>query len=405
METNQDNPIICKVDVNEFQIEINHSGFIPEWFQSEFGKLLYEIIKSNVLELNSAEKSTDGAFNEKPAESMEFEKENIDAEYVNWDKPINANHFTVSGSIKYEQKTRISIQINISRGEAIKFSSSYGYEIDSIIENISEIIRQIKNFILVSCGTEDHTDSFINSQQFYSEVVKILEDNQEDKTIEKYFVTGLFLAKAGDEDKALESLDYVIGNASNPEIVQDCYKVVLAVKAKKNMKDLHTAQDEVYKGDPNKAVPLVESLIQITPKYIHLHFLLGMAYKKSGQREKAIEAFKKALKIDQNHIPSLRELAEELVATARLDEAESIYRRIVELNQANATDYYNFGMCLKRVGKVKELDEIIDKIKELDTEGKLDSYLFNLFEFKPEHFKTDDAGEKKSFWSRLFGKK
>lgn len=405
MEPNQDNPIIYKVDVKEFPIEIYRSGFIPEWFQLEFGKLLYEIIKSNVLELNPAEESVDEDFNENPAESMEIEQENTDSEYVNWDKPINANHFTVSGSIKYEQKTGISIQVYISRGESIKFSSSYGYEIDSIIENISEIIRQLKNFILVSCGIEDHTDSFINSQQFYSEVVKILEDNQEDKTTEKHFVTGLFLTKAGKEEKALENLDYVIGNSASPEMVQDCYKVVLAVKAKKNMKDLQTAQDEVYKGDPNKAIPLVESLIQITPKYVHLYFLLGMAYKKSGQREKAIEAFKKALEIDQNHIPSLRELAEELVAIARLAEAESTYRRIVELNQANATDYYNFGMCLKRVGKVTELDEIIDKIKELDTEGKLDSYLFNLFEARPEHFRTDDGREKKSFWSKLFGKK
>ena len=402
MEATSQNAKEFKVEVNELVVELEHAGFIPEWFQIEFGKMLNEIIKTNILELDFGNKEPV----EEHVKETIGEKKNSDVdEYVNWEEKPEINNYAISGLIKYESKTKVAVQIYISRGEAIKFSRNYSYEVDSILDNMSEVLAQAKNFILSSCGKEDEASSLIDSYQYYPEIVKILEAAQKDKSTEKHFVTGLFLAKAGEEEKSLENLDYVINNSANPEMIQDCYKVVLAVKAKKNVKDIENAQNEVYKGDPNKAIPLIESLIQITPKYIHLHFLLGMAFKKSGFREKTIEAFKKALEIDSNNVPSLRELAEELMAVANVSEAESMYRRIVNLNQANATDYYNLGMCLKRLGKMSELDGIMDKIKELDVEGKLDSYLFSLFEVRPEHFKNESAGEKKSIWSKLFGKK
>ena len=215
----------------------------------------------------------------------------------------------------------------------------------------------------------------------------------------------MFYAKAGNEERSLENLDKVITNPANPELIQECYKTVLAVKARKSMKDLENAQKEVYNGDPNKAIPLIESLIQITPKYVHLHFLLGMACKRSGNRQKAIEAFRNSIEIDPNHSEAIRELAEELMAIGDLLEAENMYRKIIALNKATAPDYYNLGMCLKRMNKKEELDGIIEKIKELDTEGRFDSYIFSLFEITSDHIENKSSGDKKPFWRKLFSKK
>ncbi len=401
MEPKQDNAAACKVELKEFTVEIDKSGIIPQWFQESFGRLINTMISDNMLELTQHDSNNENQ------EKIQTASDNTDnsEEYVNWEETPEENNYKLSGTIRYQKGGRVSIHVYISKGDSIKFSNSYSSQVDDVIESTPEILLQVRNFVLLRCGKESIEKLTFDASKYHSDAIKLLENEQEDKSLEKHFITGLFFAKAGNEEKALENLDYVISSSTNPDIVQNCYKVVLEVKAKKNMKDLDNAQKEVYEGDPGKAIPLIESLIQITPNYIHLHFLLGIAYKRNGLREKAVEAFRRALEQDTNHVATLRELAEELVASGNLAEAESMYRRIIGLNQANATDYYNLGMCLKRMGRKDELDEIIQRIKELDTEGRLDSYLFNLFEFRAEHFPDSEQVDKKSIWSRLFGKK
>ena len=408
MELKPEDKVIYNIEVKPFSVEMNQSGFIPGWFQSKFANLINKILQDNLKHIHSEDeylgKELEKEALEESQDQLIAEQEDTNNEYVNWEHETESNHFTISGTIKYETKTKILVCAYISRGEAIKFSRDSSYEIDNVLDDIPDMLVQIKKFIFSTLKTEQNMDNEIDVQQYYLEVFKLLENDQDNQSAEKHFVAGLFMARTGHEENALENLDYVINNSANPEIIQDCYKVILNVKAKKNMKDLELAQNEVDKGDPLKAIPLIESLIQITPKYIHLHFLLGAAYKRSGQREMAIEAFKKVLEIDNNHISSIRALAEELIALGKLSEVESMYNRIVNLNLANAADYYNLGMCLKRLGKTEHMDEIMEKIKELDLEGRFDSYLFNLFEIKPEHLE-DHNKEKKTLWSKFFGKK
>jgi len=387
-----------KIEIPGLIVETSKQSFVPEWFQVQFSNLLNEIIKMHFLESIGIKKEESNQ--DTKTDSMEENQE-----YVSFNEDVDLQLFKITGFIKYEEKSQVSIQILIGKGDSIKFSRTYTYEIDGIINVLPEIIENIQDFIKRNASSEFNIDAEVNYKQCLKEVINLLQENTDDDSIEKHFITGMFLAKAGEEEKALENLDYVIKNSANPEMVQDCYKLVLSVKAKKSMKDLDSAQNEVYNGDPAKAVSLIESLIQITPKYTHLHFLLGMALKKSGQLEKSIQAFKNALEIDAEHVLSCRELAEELVSMEKLAEAETMYRKIIQLGQANATDYYNLGMCLKRLGKVKELDEVIEKIKELDVEGKLDSYIFNLFDMGSNFLKDDNEPEKKkSFFGRLFGK-
>lgn len=390
---------VFKLEVRKIPVETDVNSFIPEWFQLEFGEFLNKIIETYLLKINQENKNTKENF----LEELYDKKENS-TEYVNWEKTARKNHFTVSGFIKYQTKLKVILQIYISKGDAIKFSRNYSYEIDNVIDSLLEILNQMKDFILSSLGKENTIDYSIDVEKHYLEIAEVLESKEEDRSPEKYFISGLFWAKAGDEEKALKNLNYVISSSINPEILQECYKTILTVKTKKNMKDLENAQNEIYKGDPNKAIPLLEDLLQITPQYTHLHFLLGMAYKRSGQHKKAIEAFEKALEIDPNNVSSLRELAEEWVVTDNPAKAEEVYRRIINLNQANATDYYNLGMCLKRMKKIDELNTIVDKVKELDTEGKLESYLFNLIEIKSESSKDEASRKKNSLWRKLFKK-
>lgn len=391
---------VFMMDVKELHVEVNEDAYMPEWFQIEFANLIHEMIKTHILEMEIWHQLV----GDSPSEDAK-EEEQENGEYINWANISKINHFAISGSVKYEDKTKVSIQLFVSRRDSIKFSNNYKYNIDNIIENMDKVILEIRNFILRSCEKEEDNNISVNYQQYYPEVIKILESHKTDQLMKKLFITGLFYAKAGNKEKALENLEKVVANSSNTDMVQECYKLILSVKAKKNMKDLENAQKEIYQGDSNKAIPLIESLIQITPRYMHLHFLLGMACKRGGQGERAIESFRKTIELDSNHVPALRELAEELIAVANLTEAEALYRKIIQLEEANAADYYSLGMCLKRMGRTEELDYIMDKIKELDTEGRLDSYLFSLFEIRPDHFAEKKSEKKQSIWSRLFSKR
>jgi len=399
MDSKNNAELQMRIETPGLTVETNKQSFVPEWFQFQFGNLLNEIIKIHFSK--SIEKK-----DEESAKKDENKKAEDSQEYVSWNENSDLQIFKITGFIKYEEKAKVSIQVLISKGDSIKLSRTYNDEVNEIINTLPEIIENIQDFVKRNASSDLNIHAEVNYNQCLREVIKLLQENTEDDSIEKHFLTGMFLAKAGEEEKSLENLDYVINSSSNAEMVQDCYKLVLSVKAKKSMKDLDSAQNEVYNGDPAKAVSLIESLIQITPKYAHLHFLLGMALKKSGQLEKSIQAFKNALEIDSQHINSCREIAEELVSLDKLNEAEEMYRKIIQLGQANATDYYNLGMCLKRLGRVKELDEVIEKIKELDVEGKLDSYIFNLFDMQSDWLKEDNEQEKKqSFWGKMFGKK
>lgn len=387
-----------KIEIPGLTVETNSKSFVPEWFQFQFGNLINEIVK-----MHFAEISETASADENPASD-----ENPDdrGEYIRWNDKADFQSFKITGFIKYEEKTGVTVQILISKGDSIKSSKNYSGEVDDIINSLPQIIDNIQDFIKKSTPSDFSVSTEVDYNQCVREIIELLQENTDDNSIEKHFLMGMFLAKAGEEEEALKNLDYVINNGSSTEMVQDCYKLVLSVKAKKSMKDLDSAQNEVYNGDPTKAVSLIESLIHITPKYTHLHYLLGTAFKKSGQLEKSIQSFKEALKIDPDNVPAYRELAEELVSVGDLAEAEKMYRKIIELGKANATDYYNLGMCLKRLGRLKEIDEAIEKIKELDVEGKLDSYIFNLFDMQSNLLKEDVQEEKKqSFWGKLFGKK
>lgn len=384
----------------DFKLEAVDGSFVPDWFRKGFSSLINSVIKEQIVKKDSDKN--------KKAEKEEVkgeEKAQGADEYVKWEE--KEPKFKVTGYLKYEERINVSMEVYIGIGDSIKHSKIFSNDIDKFLGDIPTVIEQIVNFVKFNSEDSHEIKINIDYDKSIQKAVEILENNKDDSSIEKTFLTGLFLAKANQEEKALEKLNFVINNSTNPEMIQECYKEILIVKASKGVKDLDSAKNEVYAGDPAKAIELIQSLLQITPKYLHLHFLLGTAYKRSGEIEKSIEEFRKVIEFDPNHAASYRELAEELVSIDKLEKAEEAFKKLTEMGQANATDYYNYGMCLKRMDKLEGMDEIIEKIKELDTERKLDSYIFNLFDINSMLLQDNEPEpeKKQSFWGKIFGKK
>ena len=81
---------------------------------------------------------------------------------------------------------------------------------------------------------------------------------------------------------------------------------------------------------------------------------LGDALATAREFEKAVEAFRTALKIEPQSAAALASLGNALKSLRRFDEAIACYRRVVELAPHSAEAQSNLGLALKEAGQIEE---------------------------------------------------
>ena len=67
----------------------------------------------------------------------------------------------------------------------------------------------------------------------------------------------------------------------------------------------------LFKGDPDTAISRLEGVVQAKPDLAEAFYGLGAAYDKKGNKERAVEAFRKALALDPKHEPARVALLEQ----------------------------------------------------------------------------------------------
>jgi membrane associated rhomboid family serine protease len=70
------------------------------------------------------------------------------------------------------------------------------------------------------------------------------------------------------------------------------------VKSRGYVSQLVVAQEKLQDGDYPGAIALLERTTTAHPQNAHAHTLLGMAYERNGEREKAIASYQRALQLD-----------------------------------------------------------------------------------------------------------
>jgi tetratricopeptide (TPR) repeat protein/GT2 family glycosyltransferase len=94
---------------------------------------------------------------------------------------------------------------------------------------------------------------------------------------------------------------------------------------------------------------------------------LGEKLQGEGKVDDAIEAYKKAITINQNHFGSYHNLGDLYQQKGKLEEAITSYRRAIELNPSFAWSHNNLGDTLLRQEKVDEAAVAYRKAIEIDT--------------------------------------
>jgi len=91
------------------------------------------------------------------------------------------------------------------------------------------------------------------------------------------------------------------------------------------------------------ATSLIQRAVAAAPKMAYLHANLGLAYRRSGQAQNAINSYMKAIELDPSDIDVLLSFGSLLKECGLLDEAIQVYKKILELNRNIPEAYSGIG--------------------------------------------------------------
>jgi tetratricopeptide (TPR) repeat protein len=116
-------------------------------------------------------------------------------------------------------------------------------------------------------------------------------------------------------------------------------------------------------GRHEEAVPLLENAIRLDPKSPHAAFNLGKALAKLGRGKEADEAFEEAFKL----APTRKLLAEaaRLHGDGKLDEAERVYRQVLNEEPDNVDALRMLAMLAAAAGKFDDAERLLRRVLSL----------------------------------------
>ena len=125
------------------------------------------------------------------------------------------------------------------------------------------------------------------------------------------------------------------------------------------------ALDLLNRGQLDKAIPLIWTLIRQYPDQANHHYNLGMAYSNLGQFVKALQYLQNALQLSPDHINAQVALGVAQSRAGDLDAGTTTLTNAVEKAPDNPWAHQNLGACLLELGKAKEAETHLRKSLEL----------------------------------------
>lgn len=96
-------------------------------------------------------------------------------------------------------------------------------------------------------------------------------------------------------------------------------------------------------GEYEAAIPYLEKAVENKPKKNEAHYLLGMAYLKTGKPAKAETSFTNALELKESYNAALVGRAEAFIAQEKYDQALADLNKVLETDSANIDAQYQIG--------------------------------------------------------------
>jgi tetratricopeptide (TPR) repeat protein len=118
-----------------------------------------------------------------------------------------------------------------------------------------------------------------------------------------------------------------------------------------------------------ESIPVLEKLAGSHPDQPSMGFMLGAAYERSGQRDKAITEFRRVLKVDPDFHAALNYLGYTYAeAGTNLDEALKLVSRAVALDPDNGAYVDSLGWTYYRIGRPEQARDYLERAARLEPE-------------------------------------
>ena len=118
-----------------------------------------------------------------------------------------------------------------------------------------------------------------------------------------------------------------------------------------------------------ESIPVLEKLAAAHPDQVPTGFLLGAAYERSGQRDKAVDEFRRVLKVDPDFHAALNYLGYTYAeAGVNLDEALKLVTRAVALEPDNGAYVDSLGWTYYRLGRPEQARNYLERAARLEPE-------------------------------------
>ncbi|HDQ26736.1 MAG TPA: SpoIID/LytB domain-containing protein, partial [bacterium] len=126
------------------------------------------------------------------------------------------------------------------------------------------------------------------------------------------------------------------------------------------------AVNPYYSDRPEKAIKYYSGIVKKDPSNRAAFMNLASVYKEFGENEKAAEAYRAAVALNEKELRPRFELAKLYYFTGAYNYAEEELKHLIRRNLVNWELMYWHGCILLRMGKVNEAEEAFKKSLELD---------------------------------------
>ncbi len=165
-----------------------------------------------------------------------------------------------------------------------------------------------------------------------------------------------------------------------------------------------TAEEYTEKGNNNyhksefeKAIEAYKKAIKIDPDSDGAHHNIGLAYDNLGKFEKAIEAYKKAIKINPNNDGAYFGMGLAYYNLDKFEEAIEAHKKAIEINpNGGLVAYHYMGLAYYMLNKFKEAIEAYKKSIEINPNSAMAYHYMGLAYYMLNKFKEAIDAYKKA---------
>ena len=171
-----------------------------------------------------------------------------------------------------------------------------------------------------------------------------------------------FLKKAAEQDPQNGNLLLTLAHScllsTQYPCVLDAYHQLVAMNAESAEADMLVGEALDEMKDPEGAIREFRSAVAANPKEPNVHFGLGYLLWTRAQYTEAAPELQAELENDPHHLPAMLYLADTFIQTNRMDEAQPLLEKLVELNSRREMAHRDLGIVYA------EKDRKPDALKE-----------------------------------------